>query len=110
MVPSVRIPGENVSYGYVGSMKVKPGHRDDVLAILLRAAEGVTAFGCTRYIVSVSATDPDTIWTFEVWPSKEDHEASLRAPEVKEAVGEAMPMLTGEFTGQELSIAGGLGV
>jgi quinol monooxygenase YgiN len=99
-----------VSYGFVGSMRVKPGHRDEVMAILMRAAEGVRAFGCTKYIVSVSETDPDTIWTFEVWPSKAEHDASLQAPETKEAVGKAMPMLTGEFTGQDLSVVGGLGL
>ncbi|GAA0528798.1 hypothetical protein GCM10009533_30080 [Saccharopolyspora spinosporotrichia] len=39
-------------------------------------------------------------WVTEVWKSKEHHTASLELPEVKEAIGKAMPLLTGEFTGQ----------
>ncbi|MFJ4006884.1 hypothetical protein ACIPWL_26005 [Streptomyces sp. NPDC090023] len=46
----------------------------------------------------------------EVWQSKEHHDASLELPEAKAAIGKAMPMLTGEFTRQELSVAGGLGL
>jgi hypothetical protein len=63
-----------MAYGYIGSMKAKPGRRDDVVSIL------------------------------------EHHDASLRLPATRAAVGEAMPMLTGEFTGCDLTVAGGLGV
>jgi quinol monooxygenase YgiN len=45
----------------------------------------------------------------EVWDSKEHHDASLRLPEAKESIAAAMPMLTGEFTSRELTVAGGLG-
>jgi hypothetical protein len=31
-------------------------------------------------------------------------------PETRAAIAEAMPMLTGEFTRQELTVVGGLGV
>ena len=36
------------------------------------------------------------------------HDASLRLPWTQAAIGKAMPMLTGEFTGQELIVIGGL--
>lgn len=55
--------GERV-YGYIGSMKTKPGQ----------------------------------------------HDASLQLPETRAAIGSAMPMLTGEFTGRETAVVGGLGV
>ena len=97
-------------YGYIGSMKTTPGHRDDVVAILLSAAGGLREAGCDLYVVSVSNTDDVTIWVSEVWRSKEQHDASLRLPETKAAIGKAMPMLTGEFTSQELTVVGGLGV
>jgi quinol monooxygenase YgiN len=45
-----------------------------------------------------------------VWDSKEHHDASLQLPETKAAIATAMPMLTGELTGQELTVVGGLGV
>ena len=97
-------------YGYNGSMKVKPGHRDDVVAILMRGDDYLPAAGCHLYVISVSDDDPDTIWVNEVWESREHHRASLQLPETQAAIAEAMPLLTGEFTSQELTVAGGLGV
>ena len=40
---------------------------------------------------------------FEAWRS------CARPAEVKAAIAEAMPMLTGEFTSRELAVTGGLG-
>jgi quinol monooxygenase YgiN len=99
-----------MSYGYFGSMRVKPGHRDEVVAILVGASGGLRAVGCHLYVVGVSETDEDAIWVSEVWESKERHDASLQLPETRAAIARAMPMLTGEFSSQELRIVGGLGV
>lgn len=99
-----------MAYGYIGSMKTIPGHRDDVVSILLSDVDSLKEAGCDLYIVSVSDADDDTIWISEVWRTKEHHDASLQQPETKAAISKAMPMLTGEFTGQELTIVGGLGV
>jgi quinol monooxygenase YgiN len=89
-------------------MKTKPGHREDVVAILLSGVEGLRQVGCDLYLVGVSNTDDVTIWVSEVWQSKEAHDASLQMPETKAAISQAMPMLTGEFTGEELTVRGGL--
>jgi quinol monooxygenase YgiN len=99
-----------VPYGYIGSMKSRPGYRDGVVAILLSGVDGLRQAGCDLYVVSVSAADDVTIWVTEVWQTKEQHDASLQLPETKAAIGKAMPMLTGEFTRQELTVVGGLGV
>jgi quinol monooxygenase YgiN len=99
-----------MAYGRIGSMKAKPGRRDDVVAILLGAAGGLREAGCDLYVVGVSDADDDTIWVSEVWRTKQHHDGSLQLPETRAAIGEAMPMLTGEFTGHELTVAGGLGV
>ena len=99
-----------MTYGYIGSMKAQPGHRDDVVSLLLKGVDGLREAGCQLYVVSVSQADDDTIWVSEVWPTKEHHDASLQLPETKAAISQAMPMLTGEFTSQELSVAGGLGI
>jgi quinol monooxygenase YgiN len=45
-----------------------------------------------------------------VWESKSHHDASLQLPETKAAITQAMPMLTGEFTGLEFTVQGGAGV
>jgi quinol monooxygenase YgiN len=91
-------------------MKCRPGHRDDVVAILLSGADGLREAGCHLYVVGVADTDDVTIWVSEVWESKERHDAALQLPETRAAIATAMPMLTGEFTSQELTVAGGLGV
>jgi quinol monooxygenase YgiN len=99
-----------VTYGYLGSMRTRPGRRDDVAAILVGGADGLRAVGCLLYVVNVSATDPDVIWVYEAWESKEHHDASLRLPETRAAIEWATPMLTGEFTSVETTVVGGLGV
>jgi quinol monooxygenase YgiN len=91
-------------------MRVKPGHRDEVVATLVSGADGLRDAGCDLYVVGTSDSDKDLIWVNEVWVSKAAHAASLQLPEVKAAIAKAMPLLTGEFTSQELDIAGGLGV
>ncbi|HWM04906.1 MAG TPA: antibiotic biosynthesis monooxygenase [Actinophytocola sp.] len=90
-------------------MRTKTGHRDEVVALLLGGEDGLRAAGCELYVVATAA-DPDLIWVYEVWPTKAHHAASLELPETRAAIAAAMPMLAGEFTGQELDVAGGLGL
>jgi quinol monooxygenase YgiN len=99
-----------VAYGYLGTMRTRPGQRDEVVRSLVDGADALTAAGCRLYVVSVSEEDPDCIWINEVWESKEKHDASLQLPEVRAAIQATMPKLTGEFTSQELRVIGGLGV
>ena len=99
-----------MSYGYLGSMRTRYGHRDEVVEILLSGVEGLKAAGCELYVVGVSDTDRDVIWVTEVWQSKAHHDASLQLPSARAAIEKAMPLLTGEFTRQELTVVGGLGV
>ena len=94
--------------GNLATMRTTAGNRDEVVQILLSGVTGLKAAGCEVYAVSVSDTDPDLIWVSEVWQSKEHHDASLRLPATQAAIAKARPMLTGEFTGQELTVVGGL--
>jgi quinol monooxygenase YgiN len=99
-----------VPYGYVGSMRTQPGRRDEVIQILLGGVDGLRAAGCQVYAVGVADADPDVIWVTEIWDSADQHTASLQLPETRAAIAAAMPMLTGDFTRQELTVLGGLGV
>jgi quinol monooxygenase YgiN len=99
-----------VSYGYLGTLTTRHGHRDEVVDILLSGADGLRSVGCLLYLVGVSDKDRNVIWVTEVWESKEQHDASLRLPETQAAIARAMPLLTGEFTRQELTMVGGLGL
>ena len=97
-------------YGYVGTMRTRPGRRDAVVSILLRGVEELRAVGCHAYVVSVVPDDENLIHVTEVWDSSERHDASLQLPTTRAAIAEARPMLTGEFAGQELGVVGGLGL
>jgi quinol monooxygenase YgiN len=99
-----------MAYGYIGSMRVRDGHRDAVVDALVSGAERLRAAGCQVYAVCTAADDENAIWVTEVWDSKEQHDASLQLPETRAAIATVMPVLTGEFTRQELTVAGGLGV
>ena len=97
-------------YGYIGSMRTRPGRRDEVIALLLRSLDDLPAAGCLSYVVSACAVDDDRIWVSEVWESAEHHTASLQLPATRAAIEAVMPLLTGEFTRQETRVAGGLGL
>jgi quinol monooxygenase YgiN len=99
-----------VPFGYVGSMRVREGRREEVIKILLAGADGLRAAGCQLYAVCTDPGDDDLIWVSEIWDSAEQHDASLQLPETRAAITTAMPMLTGEFSRQELVVVGGLGV
>jgi quinol monooxygenase YgiN len=97
-------------YGYFGSMRTRPGERDEVIAHMLKSIDGLPAAGCLSYVVSECADDDDRIWVSEVWESAEHHAASLQLPETRAAIATVMPLLTGEFTRQETRVVGGLGL
>jgi len=97
-------------YGYIGSMMAKPGKRDEVIAIMLEGVDGLRSVGCLQYTVGASSADEVTIWTCEVWGTKEQHDASLQLAETKEAISRAMPLIAGDFTRFETEVRGGLGL
>ncbi len=51
--------------------------------------------GCLSYIISMDATDANTIWITETWDSVEKHLASLQLPSVQEAISRGGPMIKG---------------
>ena len=73
-------------YGYIGSMRTRPGKRDEVIDLLLRGLDSLPAAGCHSYVVSACAADADRIWVTEVWESAEHHAASLQLPETQAAI------------------------
>jgi quinol monooxygenase YgiN len=83
-------------FGMFGKLTAKPGHRDDLLSILLDATRGVAQTdGCRLYTVNTSPDDPDGVWIYEVWDDQEAHAASLQRDETKAAIKRAMPLLAG---------------
>jgi quinol monooxygenase YgiN len=83
-------------YGLFGSIVAHPGQRDALLRELTTAAGQVAQLpGCEVWIVNTSPDDPDRVWVYEVWRSREDHAASLTEDDVKATIERARPWIAG---------------
>jgi quinol monooxygenase YgiN len=100
--------GAKPMYGLIGQMKVVPGKRAELVAILL---EGTGAMpGCLSYIVAEDAADADALWITEVWDSKQSHDQSLKLPAVQAAIGKGRPLIAGFGSRTETMPLGGFGL
>lgn len=99
-------------YGLSVKFKSTEGNRDKLTSILLKASELVSsAKGCQLFLVSSDFEDPETIWTTEIWDSKEDHDESLNVMGVKELIAQAMPLFSAPPEKcKEIKILGGYGI
>ena len=95
-------------YGLIGRMKAVPGHRDELISILVGGVSGMP--GCLSYVVAQDPTDADAIWITEVWDSKESHQASLALPSVKDAISRGRPLIAGFDHRFETVPVGGHGI
>ncbi|WP_413319709.1 putative quinol monooxygenase [Agrococcus sp. 1P02AA] len=95
-----------MTHANVGTLGVRPGHRDDVVAILTRRNEELGEAGCLLYEVGISEDAPDAVLVAELWTSAEAHRASLQLPSVRRAIEEAMPLLSGEMSGSGFTVLG----
>jgi quinol monooxygenase YgiN len=95
-------------HGLIGKMMVVAGKRDEVLDILLKATARMP--GCLSYVVAKDTADASAIWITEVWDSKENHDASLSLPAVKDAIAKARPMIAGFSDGVTTTPVGGVGL
>ncbi|WP_375388814.1 putative quinol monooxygenase [uncultured Amnibacterium sp.] len=93
-------------FANVGTLETVPGRRDDLVALLTRRSDRLAEIGCLLYEVGVGEEHPDTVFVLELWESADAHRASLRLPEVRAAIEEARPWLTGEFGGFRFDVTG----
>ncbi len=83
-------------FGLFGSIVAHAGQRDALLRELTTAAGQVAQLpGCEMWIVNTSPDDPDSVWVYEVWRSREDHAASLTKDDVKATIERARPLIAG---------------
>jgi quinol monooxygenase YgiN len=99
---------ESAMYGLFGKMIAKPGERDALIAIL-RESTGEMP-GCRIYVLATDPADANAIWISEVWDTKDDHDASLRLPQVQAAIGRARPLIEGFGERFETTPIGGVGL
>ncbi len=78
-------------YGLIGRIQTVPGGREELISILLSAANGLG--GCLSYVIARDAEDPDGIWITEVWATRSHHEASLAQPSVQAAIARGRPLI-----------------
>ncbi len=95
-----------MTFANTGNLGVKPGRRDELVAILTRRSPDLAEAGCLLYEVGINDDAPDTVFVTELWVSAEAHEASLQLESVKASIAEAMPLLSGEMDGSRFSIVG----
>lgn len=98
-------------FGMFGEITTVEGKRDELVGILLEAAEAMnTLEECELYIVSVKEEEPDGIWVTEVWQNAEAHKASLSLDAVKMLIQKGRPLIKGMNTMNTFSPLGGKGL
>ena len=95
-------------YGLIGKMRSTAGQRDAVVAILLESTGSMP--GCLSYVIATDPTDENGIWVTEVWDRKDSHAASLKLPQVVQAIAKARPLISGFAERFETSPVGGYGL
>jgi quinol monooxygenase YgiN len=101
-----------MNYGIYTRHTAKPGARDNLVAVLLRAAEALRDRPeCIHWIVNT--TDyPDQVWVNVIWTSKEDHDSALSDEGLRSLIGEAREFLSTEFMPEQIIVTpvGGKGL
>ena len=95
-----------MTFANVGTLGVKPGKRDEVVAILTRRNSQLDSAGCLFYEVGTNDDEPDTVYVAELWTSAEAHQASLQLEAVRTAITEARPLLSGQMGGNRFEVVG----
>jgi len=98
-------------YGMAGKLFAQAGKRDDLVEILLHAAQLVGKMpGCRMYAVNEDLADESCIWVLEIWDNKVAHDQSLKDERVRALISEARPLMTGAPQGSEFQVMGGHGL
>lgn len=98
-------------FGLFGEITTIEGKRDELVTILLEAAEAMnTIEECELYIVSVKEEVPDGIWITEVWQNAEAHQSSLSLDAIRNLIEKGRPLIKGMNTMNTFSPLGGKGL
>lgn len=98
-------------YGTHRRIVARPGHGDELAAILREAAAGLEANpGCLLYVVSRAADDADSVWVTEAWTDRAAHAASLEDPAARELIARARPIIASFADRAQFRPEGGKGL
>ncbi len=97
-------------YGFSITFTTHPGKRDELVKILLESADQLKDnTDCLHYLISTT-NEPDAVWVYETWVSKEAHDAALDPPEAKALIQQAMPLIASASHQIDTVIVGGKGL
>jgi quinol monooxygenase YgiN len=92
----------------INKLVAKPGHRDEVVNILLESARPFEDNpSCILYRVFKDMADENAIWVEDAWTNKDDHEQALKTPEMAAYIQKCMPLLEGMPEQIRVEYAGG---
>jgi quinol monooxygenase YgiN len=98
-------------FGMFGTFTITKGKRDELADMLQEAARLLRqAPGIRSYVVYTVPDEPNKVGVFEVWDSREAHQASLQLVAVRDLITRARPLLTGPPESVEIDPLGGLGL
>lgn len=98
-------------FGMFGKITTIENKRDDLVDILLEAAEAMNELEeCEVYIVSVNEEEPNAIWVTEIWQDELAHQASLSLDAVKMLIQKGGPLISGMETIATFIPEGGKGL
>jgi len=101
-----------VKYGIYTRHTAKPGQRDNLVANLLRAGDLLQDNpDCLLWIVNTT-DEPEVVFVYVVWASKEAHDASLKPDNIRALMGEARQFLSEDVMPEQtfLTPVGGKGL
>lgn len=99
------------AYGCYVKFTARPGQREALVELLLKAATLVEqAPGCELYVINTSPVEADSVWVTEVWKSEAEHDASLSVPGAKEQIKQVLPLLAGRPEKIDVQPVGGKGI
>ena len=85
-----------MSYLLTNKLTTKPGKRAEVTELLLTSGKAFDDIdACLMYLVTHDAGDEDVIWVHDVWTDEEAHQQAMAAPEMREHIRAAIPLLEG---------------
>lgn len=97
-------------YGFSIKFTAQPGKRDELVSILLESADQLKSNpDCIHYLIGTS-DEPDAVWVYETWTSKEAHDDALKPAEAKTLIQRATPLIAGVSSQVDTQIAGGKGL
>jgi quinol monooxygenase YgiN len=84
---------EDQMYGLIGKITAHAGKRDELMDVLLTGAKDMP--GCVNYVAAKDNSDADAVWVTEIWVSQASHQASLKLPDVENAIAKGRPLIAG---------------